>query len=147
MTEEARPVRILLAEDSEADIRLTQEALKESKIRNDLFVVRDGIEAIDFLKQTGGYKDAPVPDVVLLDLNMPRKNGKEVLEEIKEDKELKTIPVVVLTTSREEEDVLRSYELHANCYVRKPLEVEGFFKVVRSIEEFWFQIVALPTRR
>lgn len=147
MTEEARPVRILLAEDSEADIRLTQEGLKESKIRNDLFIVRDGVEAIEFLQQRGDYKDVPVPDVVLLDLNMPRKDGREVLEEIKGDQRLKTIPVVVLTTSREEEDVLRSYELHANCYVRKPLEVDGFFKVVQSIEEFWFQIVALPTRR
>lgn len=143
---EVRPVRILLAEDSEADVRLTRLALERSKIRNDLFTVSDGVEALEFLRREGAYPDALLPDVILLDLNMPRMGGREVLDVVKKDEDLKTIPVVILTTSREEQDVLESYKLHANCYVRKPLEVEGFFDVVRSIEEFWFQIVALPPK-
>ena len=146
MAKDARPVQILLAEDSEPDVRLTREALKDSKFRNELFVVRDGVEALQFLKNEAPFEDAPWPDVLLLDLNMPRKDGREVLLEIKNDDALKSLPVVILTTSHEEEDVVRSYKLHANCYVGKPLDVESFFDVVRSIENFWFQIVALPTK-
>lgn len=139
-----RIAEILLVEDSEADIRLTEEALKESKIRTNLSVVRDGVEALAFLRRENGYTDAPRPDVILLDLNMPKMDGREVLAEMRTDMRLVSIPTVVLTTSHEEEDVLKSYELSANCYVRKPLDVDGFFDVVRSIEDFWFQIVTLP---
>lgn len=135
---------ILLVEDNPGDVRLAKEALKESKLLNKLYAVGDGIEAMAFLRQEGDYADVPRPDLVLLDLNLPGKNGREVLAEIKADETLKRIPVVVLTVSRAEEDVLKSYNLHANCYISKPFDMEQFIKVVKSIEDFWFSIVKLP---
>jgi two-component system, chemotaxis family, response regulator Rcp1 len=140
----ARPVEILLVEDSPGDVRLTREALREGKIRNNLSVVPDGVEALAFLRREGRYAGAPRPDVILLDLNLPRKDGREVLAEVKADERLRRIPVVVLTTSRDEQDVLRSYDLHANCYITKPVDLDQFIAVVRSIETFWLTIVTLP---
>ena len=141
------PAEILLVEDSEGDIRLTREALRDSKIVNNLHVVMDGVEAMDFLYGRGEYSGAKRPDLIILDLNLPRKDGREVLEEIKSNDDLKLIPVAVLTTSKDDEDVIQSYSSHANCYIRKPLDMEGFFKVVTMIENFWFQIVKLPPNR
>jgi CheY-like chemotaxis protein len=138
-------IDILLVEDNPGDVRLTQEALKEAKVRNNLHVVEDGVEAMAFLKREGAYASAPLPDLILLDLNLPRKDGREVLEEIKQDDRLKRVPVVVLTTSQAEEDILRSYNLHANCYVNKPVDLDEFIKIVKSIEDFWLTIVKLPT--
>ena len=138
------PIEILLVEDNAGDVRLTIEALRESKVRNNLHVASDGVQAMDFLRQQGHYEHAIRPDLVLLDLNLPRKDGREVLAEIKADPKLKTIPVVVLTTSRAERDVLQSYELQANCYITKPVDLEQFITVVRSIEDFWLTIVTLP---
>ncbi len=140
------PIEILLIEDNPGDVRLTQEALREGKIINNLNVVSDGVQALDFLRQKGRYAGATRPDVILLDLNLPRKDGREVLEEIKEDPELKRIPVVVITSSSAEEDVLRSYNLHANCYISKPVDLEQFVAVVKSIEDFWMGIVKLPPK-
>ena len=140
----ARPVNILLVEDNPGDVRLTQEGLKEGKVLNNLSVVADGVEALAFLRRQGQYADAIRPDMILLDLNLPRKDGREVLEEIKSDPDLKRIPVVVLTTSRAEQDILRSYDLHANCYITKPVDLEQFINVVQAIEEFWVTIVTLP---
>ena len=139
-----QPFDILLVEDSEADVRLTREGLKDSKISSNLHVARDGVEALDFLHRRGSRAGAPRPDVILLDLNLPRKDGRKVLEEIKEDDMLKVIPVLVLTTSHENDDILKSYRAHANCYIRKPIDADGFFEVVRSIEKFWFETVTLP---
>ncbi len=139
-----RSVQILLVEDNDGDVRLTKEALKEGKVRNRMNVAKDGVEALAFLRREGEHHDAPRPDLILLDLNLPRKDGREVLEEIKNDDILKRIPVVVLTTSKADEDVLRSYNLHANCYVTKPVDLESFVKVVRSIDDFWFTVVKLP---
>ena len=139
-----RLVEILLVEDNPGDVRLTKEAMKEGKIRNNLSVASDGVEAMAFLRREGKYADAPRPDVVLLDLNLPRKDGRAVLKEIKEDPNLRRIPVVILTSSKAEEDVLNSYDLHANCYVTKPGDLEQFIEVVKSVEDFWFQIVKLP---
>lgn len=141
-----RPVEILLVEDNQPDVELTQEALEENKVRNNLHVVTDGEDAMEFLYQRGRYADRPRPDLILLDLNLPRKDGREVLAEVKADPALKTIPVVILTTSQAEEDILRSYELQANCYVTKPVKLSEFIKVVRSIDHFWLSIVELPTR-
>jgi len=138
-------IDILLVEDNPGDVRLTQEALKEAKVRNNLHVVEDGVDAMAFLKREGEYASAPLPDLILLDLNLPRKDGREVLEEIKQDDRLKRIPVVVLTTSQAEEDILRTYNLHANCYVNKPVDLDEFIKIVKSIEDFWLTIVKLPT--
>ena len=140
----SRPVDILLVEDSPGDVRLTREILKLSKIRNVLFEASDGAEALAFLRRQGKYADAPHPDLILLDLNLPKKDGREVLAEIKQDPELRRIPVVILTISKAEEDVLRSYDLHANCYITKPVDLEQFVKIVQSIEDFWLQIVRLP---
>jgi len=140
-----RPIEILLVEDNPGDVRLTIEALKESKIRNRLHIARDGEEAMDFLRRRGEFTDAPRPDVILLDLNLPRKDGREVLKEIKEDENLKRIPVAVITISSAEEDILKSYNLHANCYIQKPIGIDQFVKVVQSIEDFWFTIVTLPS--
>jgi two-component system, chemotaxis family, response regulator Rcp1 len=142
-----RPAEILLVEDNPGDVRLTIEALRESKVANNLNVARDGVEALAYLRREGGYADAVRPDLILLDLNMPRKDGREVLAEIKAEPKLRTIPVVVLTTSRAEQDVLRSYELQANCYITKPVDLEQFITVVKSIENFWLTIVTLPTER
>jgi CheY-like chemotaxis protein len=141
-----RPVEILLAEDNPADVRLTREALRDAKVHNNLNVVADGVEAMAFLRHQGAYADASRPDVILLDLNMPRKDGRQVLAEIKADEQLKTIPIVVLTSSLAEEDILRAYNLNVNCYVTKPVELDQFLKVVRSIENFWLEIVALPEK-
>jgi CheY-like chemotaxis protein len=143
-TVEARPVEILLVEDSPSDSELTLEALKEAKVRNHLSIVEDGVQAIEFLRRQGNYTQAPRPDLIMLDLNLPRKDGREVLAEIKSDANLKTIPVVVLTTSRAEQDVLRAYEHHANCYINKPVDFEQFLGVVRTIETFWLMLVTLP---
>ena len=140
------PINILLVEDNPGDVRLTIEALREGKVHNHLSVARDGVEALAFLRQEAPFADAPRPDVILLDLNLPKKDGREVLAEIKADDQLRRIPVVVLTTSKAEEDILRSYALHANCYVTKPVDLEQFITVVRSIEDFWFSIVRLPNR-
>ncbi len=137
-------VEILLVEDNPGDVRLTREAMKEGKMRNNLSVAEDGVEAMAFLRREGKYADAPRPDVVLLDLNLPRKNGRAVLEEIKADPDLRRIPVVILTSSKAEEDILDSYDSHANCYVTKPGDLEQFIEVVKSIEGFWVQIVKLP---
>jgi two-component system, chemotaxis family, response regulator Rcp1 len=138
------PVKILLVEDNPADVRLTIEALKEGKIINRLNVVKDGVEALDYLQRRGAFTDAPRPDLVLLDLNLPKKDGREVLDEIKRDDDLKRIPVVVLTTSQAEEDILKSYNLHANCYISKPVDLEQFIAVVKTIEDFWLAVVSLP---
>jgi two-component system, chemotaxis family, response regulator Rcp1 len=141
-----RPIEILLVEDNPGDVRLTQEALKEGKVRNNMFVAGDGEEALAFLRRQGTYAKATRPDLILLDLNLPRKSGREVLEEIKTDPDLKRIPVVVLTVSKAEQDVLKSYELHANCYITKPVDLEQFLNVVKSIEDFWLTVVMLPPR-
>ncbi len=138
------PIEILLVEDNPADVRLTREALKEEKFLNNLSVVEDGVEAMAFLRRQGKYADAPRPDLILLDLNLPRKDGREVLEEVKADPDLKIIPVVVLTISKADEDVVRSYRLHANCYITKPVDLGQFLKVAKSIQEFWLTIVKLP---
>jgi len=135
----------LLVEDNPGDVRLTQEALKSHKVKNNLHVVTDGEEAMLFLRRQGKYKDAPRPDVILLDLNLPKKDGREVLAEIKSDPLLKTIPVVVITSSEAEQDVIRSYDLNANCYVTKPVNFDQFVKVVQSVSEFWLTIVKLPS--
>jgi CheY-like chemotaxis protein len=142
--EEVAPVEILLVEDNPGDHRLTKEALHEGKVYNNLHWVKDGVEALDFLKQRGKYADVPRPDIILLDLNLPKKDGREVLSEIKQDGSLRAIPVVILTTSQAEEDVLRSYDLHANCYVTKPVDLEKFIMVVQSIDRFWLNVVTLP---
>ena len=139
-----RPVEILLVEDNPGDVRLTVEALKENKLHNNLHVVGDGEEAMAFLRRESEYADVPRPDLILLDLNMPKKDGRETLAEIKEDPDLKRIPVVILTTSQAEEDVLKTYDLHANCYVTKPVDLDQFIKVVKAIEAFWLTIVRLP---
>jgi len=144
--ERFKMIDILLVEDNAPDIRLTQEALKESKVRNNLHVVRDGLEALAFLRRQGKYQDAVRPDLILLDLNLPKKNGREVLAEIKADEDLSTIPVVILTVSGAEEDILKTYRLHANCYITKPIDLDQFIKVVRSIEDFWLTIVKLPPK-
>ncbi len=140
----ARPIEILLVEDNPGDVRLTKEALLEGKVNNRLSVARDGVEALDFLHRRGEFSDAPLPDIILLDLNMPRKDGRQVLEEIKAHPELRRIPVVVLTTSRAEEDVLRSYDLYVNCYITKPVDMDQFVQVIRGIDQFWFNVVTLP---
>jgi CheY-like chemotaxis protein len=140
-----RAAEFLLVEDNPGDVRLTCEALTESKVKNNLSIVGDGIEAMAFLRQEGKYADAPRPDVILLDLNLPKKNGLEVLEEIKADPNLKRIPVVIITSSEAEQDILRTYDLHVNCYVNKPVDLEQFIKVVQSIETFWLTIVKLPS--
>jgi two-component system, chemotaxis family, response regulator Rcp1 len=143
---EGRPVEILLVEDNAGDIRLAREGLRECKLLNNLSVADDGVKALAFLRRQGEYAQAPRPDLIMLDLNLPRKDGREVLKEIKEDSDLKCIPVVVLTTSKAEEDIFKSYSLHANCYVTKPLAIEQFISVVQAIESFWFTIVKLPPR-
>jgi CheY-like chemotaxis protein len=144
-TYNGHPVEILLVEDSPSDIELTVEALKEAKVRNRLSIVEDGVAAVEFLRRQGKHAAAPRPDLVLLDLNLPRKDGREVLAEIKSDPDLKTIPVVVLTTSRAEQDVLQAYKHHANCYITKPVDFEQFLNVVHNIESFWLMLVTLPS--
>jgi len=140
-----RPADFLLVEDNPGDVRLTQEALKNHKVQNNLHVVTDGEEAMDFLRRQGKHKNAPRPDIILLDLNLPRKDGREVLAEIKSDPDLKTIPVVIITSSEAEQDIVKSYNLNANCYVTKPVDLDQFIKVVQSINDFWLTIVKLPS--
>jgi two-component system, chemotaxis family, response regulator Rcp1 len=138
------PIEILLVEDNAGDVQLTREALMDAKVLNNLHVVEDGEQAIDFLRGEGQFSDALRPDLVLLDLNLPRKDGREVLAEIKEDIDLRRIPVVVLTSSKAEEDIAKSYDLHANCYISKPVRLDGFLSVLREIEGFWLSLVKLP---
>jgi CheY-like chemotaxis protein len=142
--EPGRAVTLLLVEDNEGDVRLTREALKEGKVTNALLVARDGVEALALLRREGKYEGAPRPDLILLDLNLPRMDGKQVLAALKADPDLKRIPVVVLTTSTAEEDILRTYNLHANCYVTRPVDFEKFVSVVRTIDAFWLTVVRLP---
>ena len=144
---EWRPIEILLIEDNPGDVDLAKEALQDAKVRNRLHVVDDGAKAVDFLYKRGVYADVPRPDIILLDLNLPKKDGRQVLAEIKTDPQLAEIPVVILTTSQAEEDIVRSYQLHANCYITKPVDFKQFMHVVRSIEEFWLTVVKLPTRK
>jgi chemotaxis family two-component system response regulator Rcp1 len=145
MTEKtSKPIEILLVEDSDGDARLAQEAMKDAKVLNRIYRVRDGVEAMDYLRKKGKYNKAARPDLILLDLNMPRKDGREVLAEIKEDPDLRCIPVVILTVSKAEEDIIKAYNLHANCYIQKPVDLEQFLTVVKSIEDFWLTIVQLP---
>lgn len=141
------PVQILLVEDNPGDVRLTEEAFKQGRIENELHVVSDGVEALEYLYQRGEYADAPRPDLILLDLNLPRTDGTEVLEELKNDAELHSIPVIVLTSSRAEEDIATSYELHANAYLTKPVDPDEFIETVRTFEKFWFSVVRLPSER
>jgi two-component system, chemotaxis family, response regulator Rcp1 len=140
----SRPIEILLVEDNPGDVDLTMEGLHEGKVHNNLSVVRDGDEAMAFLRREGKYANAPRPELILLDLNLPKKNGREVLAEIKGDDRLRSIPVVILTSSKAEEDILKTYKLNANCYITKPVDLDQFIKVVRAIEDFWFTIVTLP---
>ena len=144
--DKGRPVEILLVEDNPADVLLMEEALQEGKMSNNLYAVGNGDEAMDYLKKRGKYKDASRPDLIMLDLNLPKKDGREVLAEVKTDPELMNIPIVIITTSRSEEDIDMTYTLHANAYVTKPLSVRQFFEVVQKIEDFWFTIVKLPPR-
>ena len=139
------PIEILLVEDSPGDVRLTREAFKDARVLVNLHIAGDGEEAMAFLKREGKYSSKPRPDIILLDLNLPKKDGRAVLAEIKEDPNLQTIPVVILTMSASEEDVLKSYSLHANCYITKPVDLDGFLKVVKSIDGFWLSVVRLPT--
>ncbi len=139
-----RPVEILLVEDNPGDVRLTEEALKEGKVLNNIHLANDGVEAMSFLQKEGKYINAVRPDLILLDLNLPKKDGREVLMEIKKDEALRRIPVVVLTTSMAEEDIIRTYDYHANCYITKPVDFDQFIKVVKSIEDFWLSVVKLP---
>jgi len=140
----ARPIEILLVEDSPTDALMTQEAFNGSKLLNKIHVVDNGVDALDFLRKKGPYAEVSRPDLILLDLNLPKKNGREVLEEIKNDTDLRIIPVVVLTSSKAEEDILKSYKLHANCYITKPVEFSKLIEIVQSIREFWFSVVTLP---
>ena len=137
-------IEILLIEDNPGDARLTQEALNDGKVKNNLHIVYDGVEATDFLFKRNKYKDAPRPDLIILDLNLPKKNGHEVLAEIKVDETLKSIPVIILTTSKAEEDILKSYKLQASCFLTKPIDLIGFFEMIKSIEGFWLTLVKLP---
>lgn len=140
------PIDILVVEDNSGDARLIKEVLNEHKIFNTLFIVNDGVEAMNFLLNKGKYKESPKPDLIILDLNLPKKDGREVLAEIKGNDNLRRIPVVIMTISQAEADILKSYNLHANCYVTKPIDLNQFIKVIKSIEEFWFSIVKLPTK-
>jgi chemotaxis family two-component system response regulator Rcp1 len=141
----ARPMELLLVEDNPGDVRLTREALKGGEVAVNLSVARDGVEALDFLHKRGAFPGAPSPDLILLDLNLPRKNGREVLSEIKSDPALRRIPVLVMTTSRADQDVDRAYSLNANCYITKPMDLDEFLRIVKSIEDFWLKTVTLPT--
>ena len=142
-----RPIEILLVEDNNGDILLIQEALEEGKLNSNLSVTKNGMDGLDFLHRRGIYKNAPTPDLILLDMNLPKKNGKEVLADIKSDEELKVIPVVILTSSQAEQDILASYRLNANCYITKPVDFEKFIDVINSIENFWFSVVKLPSQQ
>ncbi|MGI9533990.1 MAG: response regulator [Thermodesulfobacteriota bacterium] len=144
MEKSAQPIEILIVEDNPGDARLAVEALTEGKIANKISIVEDGVEAISFLRRENGYSDAPRPDLILLDLNLPKMNGKDVLAIIKKDLELKRIPVVILTTSDADQDIFATYELHANCYITKPVDFDQFINVIQSVENFWLSVVILP---
>jgi len=144
---DTKPVEILLVEDNEGDVGLVEEVFEDAKIRNTLHVAEDGEEAMLFLNKEKPFANAPTPDIILLDLNLPQKDGREVLEEIKTDDKLKRIPVVVLTTSKAEEDIVKSYDLHANSYITKPVDFDQFIKVIKSIEDFWLEVVRLPSSK
>lgn len=144
LAEAVRPIEVLLVEDDEGDVLMTREALEEGKVLNHLNVVGDGVEAIDYLRGGAGHEDRTRPDLILLDLNLPKRDGRQVLAEVKQDPDLRRIPVVVLTTSEAEEDVLRSYDLHANAYVTKPVDFDRFVEVIRQIDEFFISVVRLP---
>ncbi len=144
MNAPGQPIEILLVEDNPGDVRLTRESLAEGRVRNNLHVVADGEAALAFLRRTGRFAAVPRPDLILLDLNLPRRDGREVLADIKADPDLRRIPVVILTTSQAEQDIVQSYDLHANCFVTKPVGLDQFLKVIRSIEAFWLEIVKLP---
>jgi len=144
MPSSGEDLNILLVEDNPGDVRLTEEALREARIANRVWVARDGEEALDFLRQRGSHSDSPRPDLMLLDLNLPKKDGREVLEEVKSDPELHRIPVIVLTTSSADRDILLSYDLHANCFIKKPIDYDEFISAIRGIENFWLKIVRLP---
>ena len=146
MAVQPKTADILLVEDNPGDVRLTSEALKDSRIRNRLHVVENGVEALSFLRRQGDYAGAPRPDLILLDWNLPKKSGQELLQEIKSDQDLRTVPVLVLTTSRSEEDILKAYSLHANCYLAKPVDFVNLSEVLKSIEDFWFTVVTLPPK-
>jgi chemotaxis family two-component system response regulator Rcp1 len=139
-----KPVEVLLVEDNPGDVRLTREAFRDSRVPTNMHVATDGVEAMDFVKRRGKFSVAPRPDIILLDLNLPRKDGREVLEELKKDDDLKSIPVVILTTSRSQEDIERTYRSHANCYITKPVDLDQFLRVMRTIEDFWLTLVKLP---
>lgn len=141
-----KTIDILVVEDNAGDARLIKEVLNDNKIYSSLYIVNDGVEAMNFLRNKGKYETSPKPDLIILDLNLPRKDGREVLAEIKSDEELKHIPIVIMTISQAEEDILKSYNLHANCYITKPIDLNQFIKVVKSIEDFWFSIVKLPPK-
>ncbi|MGA2386103.1 MAG: response regulator [Candidatus Bathyarchaeia archaeon] len=143
---EVRPVDILLVEDNPGDVRLTKEALRDAKVLNEIYVAKDGVEAMEFLHRKGRFSKVPLPDLILLDLNLPRKDGREVLAEIKEHPILKHIPVVVLTTSKAEEDIVKTYNLHANAYITKPVDLDRFAEIIHVLNEFWFTIVKLPPK-
>ncbi len=143
---ENRPIDILLVEDNPGDVRLTREALKDAKVLNEIHVARDGVEAMQFVHREGSFKNAPMPDLILLDLNLPRKDGREVLADIKQDPKLCHIPVVVLTTSKADEDIVKTYNLHANAYITKPVDLNRFVEIMHTLEEFWFTIVKLPPK-
>jgi CheY-like chemotaxis protein len=143
---EVRPVDILLVEDNPGDVRLTKEALRDAKVLNEIFVARDGVEAMEFLNRKGRFSDMPLPDLILLDLNLPKKDGREVLAEIKQNPILKHIPVVVLTTSKADEDIIKTYNLHANAYITKPVDLNRFAEIIHVLNEFWFSIVKLPPK-
>lgn len=142
--EKAKPIEILLVEDNPGDVRLTREALKEGRVLNNLHVAADGVLALEYLRPVGQFAHVAMPDIIFLDLNLPRMDGRELLAEIKSDPRLRRIPVVILTTSRAEEDILKTYDLHANCYITKPVDLDQFITVIKSIEDFWFTIVKLP---
>ena len=144
-TEMMRPIEILLVEDSPGDVRLTQVGFRNARILNNMHVAADGVEAMAFLRRTGKYAASPRPDLILLDLNLPKKDGREVLAEIKVDPDLKQIPVVIMTTSSAEEDILKTYNLHVNAYVTKPIDLDKFMQMIKSIEDFWLTVVRLPT--
>jgi CheY-like chemotaxis protein len=140
----SRPIEILLVEDNPGDVRLTQEAFKEGRMYNNMNVVGDGMEAMEFLRRQGAHTNAPRPDLILLDLNMPKKNGFEVLSEVKKDPSMRYIPIIVLTTSKAEQDIVKTYNEHANCFITKPVDLDQFFEIVKTIQDFWLTIVKLP---
>ncbi len=145
MLKHRKPYKILLIEDNPGDVRLTKEAFNEGNLTVELSVVMDGVEAIQYLRKQSPFENAKTPDIILLDLNLPKKDGREVLQDIKSDPELRRIPVIVLTTSNADTDIIKSYNLHANCYINKPVDYDSFFKVIRNIEEFWLSTVMLPS--